>query len=150
METLILNQTEFPTLSTWEPNLLNEVLENLSQTANPSKTEITKEDKLWAATMLEMDLQAQGAIWETSKRKIHFWSTTENDEENEGRKHSVGGIISGRTLSDRTGSELNTSHKNNEDVDILISKYKGQKVTNEQVAEVVSAACFVSRITKLF
>jgi hypothetical protein len=62
----------------------------------------------------------------------------------------VGGIISGRTLSDRTGSELNTSHKNNEDVDILISKYKGQKKTNEQVAEVVSAACFVSGITKLF
>jgi DNA primase len=70
METLILNQTEFPTLSTWEPNLLNEVLENLSQTANPSKTEITREDKLWAATMLEMDLKAQsGAIWETEQEK---------------------------------------------------------------------------------
>lgn len=70
MEALLLNQTEFPTLSTWEPNLLNEVLENLSQTANPSKTEITREDKLWAATMLEMDLQAQGgAIWETQQEK---------------------------------------------------------------------------------
>jgi hypothetical protein len=70
----------------------------------------------------------------------------QNDEENEGRKHSVGGIISGRTLSDRSGLDL--SNKNNEDLDILISKYKGQKLTNEQVAEVVSAACFVSGITK--
>lgn len=73
----------------------------------------------------------------------------QNDEENEGRKHSVGGIIPGRTLSDRTGSELNTSHKNNEDVNILISKYRGQKLTNEQVAEVVSAACFVSKGNKI-
>lgn len=73
----------------------------------------------------------------------------EHDEEDEGRKHSVGGIISGRTLSDRTGSELNTSHKNNEDVEILISKYKGQKVNNEQVAEIVSATCFVSRDSKI-
>ena len=73
----------------------------------------------------------------------------QNDEEDEGRKHSVGGIISGRTLSDRTGSELNTSHKNNEDVAILISKYKGQKVNNEQVAEVVSATCFVSKDRKI-
>ncbi|MCL1689478.1 restriction endonuclease subunit R [Elizabethkingia anophelis] len=72
-----------------------------------------------------------------------------HDEEDEGRKHSVGGIISGRTLSDRTGSELNTSHKNNEDVEILISKYKGQKVNNEQVAEIVSATCFVSRDSKI-
>nr|WP_245405053.1 N-6 DNA methylase [Chryseobacterium sp. SSA4.19] len=66
----------------------------------------------------------------------------QNDEENEGRKHSVGRIVSGRALSDRSGLDL--SHKNNEDVDILISKYRGQKLTNEQVAEVVSAACFVS------
>ncbi|MDV4035660.1 Eco57I restriction-modification methylase domain-containing protein [Elizabethkingia anophelis] len=74
---------------------------------------------------------------------------SKHDEEDEGRKHSVGGIISGRTLSDRTGSELNTSHKNNEDVEILISKYKGQKVNNEQVAEIVSATCFVSRDSKI-
>ncbi|WP_078771843.1 Eco57I restriction-modification methylase domain-containing protein [Elizabethkingia occulta] len=74
---------------------------------------------------------------------------SQHDEENEGRKYSVGGIISGRTLSDRSGSELNTSHKNNEDVEILISKYKGQKVNNEQVAEIVSATCFVSRDSKI-
>jgi superfamily II DNA or RNA helicase len=73
----------------------------------------------------------------------------QNDEENEGRKHSVGGIVSGRALSDRTGSGLDLSHKNNEDIDILISEYKGQKLTNEQVAEVVSAACFVSKDHKI-
>lgn len=71
----------------------------------------------------------------------------QNDEENEGRKHSVGRIISGRTLSNRSGLDL--SHKNNEDVDILISKYRGQKLTNEQVAEVVSVACFVSKDNKI-
>ena len=59
-----LNPKEFPTLSTWEPNFLNEILENLSKEANPSKTEITLEDKLWTATMLEMDLKTQsGSIW---------------------------------------------------------------------------------------
>nr|WP_238555490.1 hypothetical protein [Chryseobacterium sp. P1-3] len=70
MQTLIINETEFPTLSTWDPNFLNEILENLSKEANPSKTEITREDKLWAATMLEMDLQAQGgAIWEAEEKE---------------------------------------------------------------------------------
>lgn len=60
----------------------------------------------------------------------------------------MGGIVSGRTLSDRSGLDL--SHKNNEDLDILISKYRGQKLTNEQVAEVVSAACFVSVDHKIY
>ena len=70
MKTMALNPTEFPTLSTWEPKLLDEILENLSRTANPSKTEITPEDKMWGATMLEMDLQAQsGAIWEENKQE---------------------------------------------------------------------------------
>jgi methionyl-tRNA formyltransferase len=70
MKTMALNPTEFPTLSTWEPKLLDEILENLSRTANPSKTEITPEDKMWGATMLEMDLQAQsGAIWETENEE---------------------------------------------------------------------------------
>lgn len=37
--------------------------EDSARKANPSKTEITQKDLLWAATMLEMDLQAQsGAI----------------------------------------------------------------------------------------
>ncbi|MCB4235783.1 hypothetical protein LDL59_13710 [Kaistella anthropi] len=64
MKTMELNPKEFPTLSTWEPNFLNEILENLNKQANPSKTEITLEDKLWTATMLEMDLKTQsGSIW---------------------------------------------------------------------------------------
>ena len=59
-----LNPKEFPTLSTWDPKFLNEILENLSKEANPSKTEITLEDKMWTATMLEMDLKTQsGSIW---------------------------------------------------------------------------------------
>ena len=65
MKTIALNQKEFPTLSTWDPNFLEEILENLAKTANPSKTEILEADKLWAATMLEMDLQAEtGSIYQ--------------------------------------------------------------------------------------
>ena len=67
-----LNPKEFPTLSTWDPNLLEEILENLAKTANPSKTEITQADKNWAATMLEMDLQTQSGS---------IWSETENEKE---------------------------------------------------------------------
>ena len=72
-----------------------------------------------------------------------------DDEKNEGREHSLGGIISRRTVSDRTERTLNPNSTNNEELDILISKYKGQKLTNEQVAEVVSAACFVSNNQKI-
>lgn len=61
MQTITLDKAEFPTLSTWNPELLDEILENLSKTANPSKPEITIKDKLWAAQMLEMDLQSQGS-----------------------------------------------------------------------------------------
>ena len=71
-------------------------------------------------------------------------SQPQNDEKNAGKEHSVGGIVSGRTLSDRTERKLDLSAQNNEDVEALILKYKGQKMTNEQVAEVVSATCFVS------
>ena len=68
MEALQLNPTEYPHLSQWESNHLNQTLENLSRQANPSKMEITQADKQWAATMLEMDLAAQsGAIWEDEK-----------------------------------------------------------------------------------
>ena len=63
-----------------------------------------------------------------------------DDEKNEGREDSLGGIVSRRTVSNR--EKINST--NHEELDILISKYKGQKLTNEQVAEVVSAACFVS------
>ena len=82
----------------------------------------------------------------------------QNDEENEGREHSVGGIVSGRTVSDRRFdggiaegrlTKINENSTQNTELDTLISKYKGQKLTNEQVAEVVSAACFVSGDNKI-
>ncbi|HBV17458.1 helicase-related protein [Chryseobacterium carnipullorum] len=72
-----------------------------------------------------------------------------NAQENEGGKNSVGGIVSGRLVSDRRRpderlSEVSDKSTNNVELDALISKYKGQKLNNDQVAEVVSAACFVS------
>ncbi|KQT23703.1 restriction endonuclease subunit R [Chryseobacterium sp. Leaf405] len=62
---------------------------------------------------------------------------------------SVGGIVPGRTVSDRRRpdgglSEISEESTNNVELDALISKYKGQKLNNDQVAEVVSAASFVS------
>ncbi|AZB25310.1 restriction endonuclease subunit R [Chryseobacterium bernardetii] len=72
----------------------------------------------------------------------------ENVEENEDRKHSLDGILSGRIVSDRIERRVDDS-KNIEELNSLISKYKGQKLTNEQVAEVVSAACFVSEDRKI-
>ncbi len=56
----------------------------------------------------------------------------------------MGRIVSGRNISNRIAEIVKTSTQNNEALGVLISKYKGQKLTNEQVAEVVSAACFVS------
>ncbi|MCT3897630.1 DEAD/DEAH box helicase family protein [Elizabethkingia anophelis] len=74
-------------------------------------------------------------------------SQQNNVGETQGR--SVGGIVPGRTVSDRRRpdgglSEISEPSTNNVEVDALISKYKGQKLNNDQVAEVVSAACFVS------
>ena len=75
-------------------------------------------------------------------------STQHNDDgKNERTENSVGGIVSGRITSDRTGEKLNST--NDVELDTLISKYKGQKLTNEQVAKVVSAACFVSNDNKI-
>jgi len=68
----------------------------------------------------------------------------QNDGENEGREHFVGRIISGRSVSDRTGGRRPVSN-----VERLVEQNKGQKLTNEQVAEVVSAACFVSDNNKI-
>jgi hypothetical protein len=84
-----LNPKEFPTLSTWDPNLLEEILENLAKTANPNKTEITQADKDWAATMLEMDLQTQsGSIWsETEKRRRFDDHPQQNDDEKNEREN---------------------------------------------------------------
>ena len=50
---------------------------------------------------------------------------------NEGAEHSLVG-------------KLGENSTNIAELDALISKYKGQKLTNEQVAEVVSATCFIS------
>ena len=74
-------------------------------------------------------------------------SQQNNVGETQGR--SVGGIVPGRTVSDRRRpdgglSEISEESTNNVELDALISKYKGQKLNNEQVAEIVSAACFVS------
>lgn len=74
---------------------------------------------------------------------------SEDAQENESAKHSVGGIVSGRNPSNRTEEELNSKNKNQEELNSLISKYKGQKLTNEQVAEVVFAVCFVSDDKKI-
>lgn len=53
-----LNKDEFPRLGTWEKEYLNRVLDGLVLKANPSKKieEITKENKIYSARMLEMDL----------------------------------------------------------------------------------------------
>ena len=65
-----LNPKEYPILSKWNPEHLNKTLDNLSKKANPNKTEITESDKIWAATMLELDLQSQsGAIWEQDEQE---------------------------------------------------------------------------------
>ncbi|VXC59075.1 Eco57I restriction-modification methylase domain-containing protein [Chryseobacterium sp. 8AT] len=79
-------------------------------------------------------------------------SQQNNVGETQGR--SVGGIVPGRTISDRIRSarrpsEVGENSTNNVELDALISKYKGQKLSNEQVAEVVSAACFVSENHKV-
>ncbi|NMR33144.1 DEAD/DEAH box helicase family protein [Chryseobacterium aquaticum] len=80
-------------------------------------------------------------------------SQQNNVGETQGR--SVGGIVPGRTVSDRRRpdgglSEISEESTNNVELDALISKYKGQKLNNDQVAEVVSAACFVSDNHKIF
>ena len=86
-------------------------------------------------------------------------SQQNDDEKNEGREHSLGGIVSGRIVSDRgrsdgritegRPSEISGNSTKNVELDTLISKYKGQKMTNDQVAEVVSVACFVSENHKV-
>ena len=80
---------------------------------------------------------------ENARRESVDRAQPENVEENEGKKDVLDGIVSGRIVSDRSERRVDDS-KNIEELNSLISKYKGQKLTNEQVAEVVSAACFVS------
>lgn len=76
------------------------------------------------------------------RRGKSFDRTQSQDiEENEREKHSLGGILSGGIVSDGRGPVS--------DVENLIEQYKGQKMTNEQVAEVVSATCFISGDNKI-
>jgi len=72
-----------------------------------------------------------------------------NAPKNDEAEHFVGGIVSGRNLSDGRNAKLARPEKSNlitgiEELDNLISKYQLCKITNEQVAEIVSAACFIS------
>ncbi|MBV2165372.1 MAG: DEAD/DEAH box helicase family protein [Kaistella sp.] len=73
----------------------------------------------------------------------------QNASKNEEAKNIVGGLVSGGTSANPTEEKINESHKNIEELNSLISKYKSQKLTNEQVAEVVSATCFVSDEKKI-
>ena len=83
------------------------------------------------------------------ERRFDDHSQQNVDEKNERAEHSLGGIISRRTVSNKSERALNSNSTNHEGLDLLISKYKGQKLTNEQVAEVVSVACFVSNNQKV-
>ncbi|WP_417430015.1 helicase-related protein [Halpernia sp.] len=49
----------------------------------------------------------------------------------------------------RLDGKLEENINNSSELEILIQKYRGQKLTNEQVAEVVSVACFVSENGKI-
>lgn len=69
-------------------------------------------------------------------------------------KPSVGRIIFGRIVpntgrSDKQVPKIATNAANVAELDGLISKYKGQKLTNQQVAKVVSTACFISESTEV-
>ena len=83
------------------------------------------------------------------ERRFDDYPQQNDVEENERAEHSVGGIISRRTVSNGAERALNSNSTNHEELDFLISKYKGQKLTNEQVAEVVSAACSVSNNSQI-
>lgn len=61
-----------------------------------------------------------------------------NDAEGAGREHSVGGILSGRTLSDRRLSTSSSEPSEIETLEKLIARYKGQKISNEQISEIVN------------
>jgi superfamily II DNA or RNA helicase len=76
-------------------------------------------------------------------------STNGTQSKHAEEKPSVGRILFER-IAPNTGRshgqipKINTNSANVAELDGLISKYNGQKLTNQQVAEVVSAACFIS------
>ncbi len=101
----------------------------LGSKINPSKTEVTKADKQWSSTMLEMDLQAQnGAIWEPKPMKrINGGTQPQNDEKNEGKRIFLGRnrirrAISDRRRSDRRPSEVSGNSTNK--VELRCSHFK--------------------------
>src|SRR5690554_5967214 len=63
-----------------------------------------------------------------------------NVKKNEGREHSLEGIVSRRTLSDRGV---------NSNLDALLSDLQGKKITNEDIEKVVSEITFVSSENKI-
>ncbi|AZI34492.1 restriction endonuclease subunit R [Kaistella carnis] len=90
-----------------------------------------------------------------------------SDDVRNGSKESKRIDLSGRRVGESTRNSQQENASKNESgefkldgklektsnissgLEILIQKYKGQKLTNEQVAEVVSAACFVSENGKI-
>lgn len=76
-------------------------------------------------------------------------STDGTQSQDAEEKASVGRIVFGRIApntgrSDGQVPEITNNSANVAELDGLIAKYNGQKLTNQQVAEVVSAACFIS------
>ena len=181
MEALQLNPIEYPHLSQWENKHLDQTLEKLSHQANPSKTEITQADKLWAATMLEMDLAAQsGAIWEDEEETPKWAAITEHN-----RKYYQQLEVQGKALmpaepevpeevlqgalrqqaEGRSETQQNTSQGDRPQSErdsktaitgferfTLINKVaslskiaKGNKVSNEQIKDLVNLLTFVDK-----
>jgi len=68
----------------------------------------------------------------------------EDDHKNERKENSVDRILSRGIVSDRTEGGRPIS-----DLERLVKQYKGQKLSNDQVAEVVFAACVVSDNLKI-
>ncbi|SHK66525.1 Eco57I restriction-modification methylase domain-containing protein [Epilithonimonas mollis] len=76
-------------------------------------------------------------------------STDGTQSQDAEERPSVGRIIFGRIAPDTGKSEGQVPKITNNSANVaelggLIAKYNGQKLTNQQVAEVVSAACFIS------
>ncbi|AIL44364.1 Eco57I restriction-modification methylase domain-containing protein [Elizabethkingia anophelis] len=82
-----------------------------------------------------------------SGRRGKFTTGTQQKDasENEAAEHSLGGVLSGRTIPDRGSGNLNSIATGDQDqLDALTKKYRSQKLSNDQIAEIVSLACFVS------
>ena len=70
-------------MSTWDPNLLEEILENLAKTANPNKTEITQGGQRLGSNDAGNGLE--DTIWKhlvgDRERERRFDGTQPNDDE---------------------------------------------------------------------